>query len=40
MKVRQKSRGARGHVWVMSVTGEQGEESERGSGEQEGGMRG
>jgi hypothetical protein len=33
MTVRQKSRGAISHVCVMHVTGEQGEESERGIGE-------
>ncbi len=30
----QKGRGAKGHMWVMSVTGKQGEESERVIGEQ------
>jgi hypothetical protein len=29
MNVRQKGRGAEDHVWMMSVTGKQEEESER-----------
>jgi hypothetical protein len=33
MTVQEKSRGAEDHVWVKSVTGEQGEESERVIGE-------